>query len=308
VSPEAIVRSSAGFLEARGIAPFPADSPAIPRAVFMVEPESFRVNAECAVDNRYMDLDHPADPGRAMAQSRALAAAMREKGVDVKVFPGNPGAPDGVFPNNAFATIPGRLIIGSMRHESRRPETERDDIRDYFTGMGYAAVDLSRAGCVAELTGPLVIDRSRRIGYCGMTDRVDEAGLRAMHKAFDLRLTFAFGLAPGEYHTNVVMSILAGRACVLCPGSFAEPSVPEAIATAFPGRCLYLDRAEKDAFAVNCIALSDRDLFMSRSGFEALRPSSLETLESWGFELCTVELDEIEKAGGSLRCMVAEIF
>jgi N-dimethylarginine dimethylaminohydrolase len=31
-------------------------------------------------------------------------------------------------------------------------------------------------------------------------------------------------------------------------------------------------------------------------------------LAEWGFALGSVPLDEIEKAGGSLRCCVAEIF
>ncbi len=58
----------------------------------------------------------------------------------------------------------------------------------------------------------------------------------------------------------------------------------------------------------NCIALTERDLFMSQSGADALQPKNRAALESWGFVLHSVELDEIEKAGGSLRCMVAEIF
>jgi hypothetical protein len=303
-----IVHSAADFSAVLERGTFLADAPAIPRAVFMVEPESFRVNPESSADNRYVDLDHDADPERALQQSRALATAIRERGVEVKVFPGDPLATDGVFPNNAFATIPGRLVIGSMWHPGRHRETARWDIRDYFTALGYPAIDLSRQACTAELTGPLILDRARKIGYCGLSDRVDQAGLLAMHKAFDLRLTFAFDLVGGEYHTNVIMMILAGNACVLCPDSFADPDVPAAISRAFPGRSLQMTPAEKNAFAINCIALTGKDLFMSQTGFNALRPSSLETLRSWGFELTTVELDEIEKAGGSLRCMVAEIF
>lgn len=308
MEPALIVRSAAEFLQAWDEAAFPADAPAIPHGVFLVEPASFHVNAECADDNRYMDLDNPADPDRALAQSRALAAAIRDRGIEVTVFPGDPDAPDGVFPNNAFATIPGRLIIGSMWHAGRKQETMRHDIRDHFAAMAYPAVDLSRANCVAELTGPLILDRARRVGYCGLSNRADRAGVEAMHKAFDLRLTYAFDLVEGEYHTNVVMMILAGRACVLYPGAFADEDTPGAICRAFPERHLLLTEAEKDAFAGNCIALTERDLFMSQTGFESLRPSSLETLQSWGFELTTVELDEFEKAGGSLRCMVAEIF
>jgi len=303
-----IIRDAAAFLKHWQQHSIEPDAPALPRAVFLVEPESFHVNAESSVDNPYMDLQNAADPERALSQGRELAGAIRDKGIEVKVFPGDSEAPDGVFPNNAFATIPGRLIIGRMWHSGRRNETERRDIRDYFAGMNYPAIDLSTEKCIAELTGPLILDRARRVGYCGMTDRVDQAGLEAMHRVFDLRLTFAFDLAEGEYHTNVVMMILAGRAVVLCPESFADPEVPEAISQAFPGRTLFLTEDEKNAFAGNCIALTDKDLFMSEAGFKALRPSSLDTLQSWGFELCTVELDEIEKAGGSLRCMVAEIF
>jgi hypothetical protein len=303
-----IIRSAAEFIALMENRAFPADSPAVPESVFLVEPDNFAVDPESSVDNRYLDLEHEANPERALQQSRALAQAIRDRGIGVRVFPGDPLATDGVFPNNAFATIPGRLIIGSMWHPGRRRETARWDIRDYFTSLGYPAVDLSRQDCIAELTGPLILDRARRIGFCGMSDRINKTGVEAMHKAFDLRLTFAFDLVEGEYHTNVVMMILAGRACVLCPESFADAQVPAAIGKAFPGRTLQMSVEEKDAFAVNCIALTDRDLFMSQAGFEALRPSSLETLQSWGFELTIVELDEIEKAGGSLRCMVAEVF
>jgi len=303
-----IVDSPSAFLAALQGRAWPADRPALPRAVMMVEPDAFQVDPESSADNRYLDLDHVADPQRALAQSRALAAAVRARGLEVVVFPGDPLATDGVFPNNVFATIPGRLIVGHMRHPGRRREAERQDIRTWFTANGYAIEDLSARSCFAELTGPLVLDRPRGIGYCGMSERVDPEGVAAMHAAFDLHLTFRFDLAPHEYHTNVVLAVLAGRACVLCPESFADPAVPAAIAQAYPDRTLVLTEAEKNAFAGNCIALSDRDLFMSQTGADALRPESRATLAAWGFELTTVELDEIEKAGGSLRCMLAEIF
>lgn len=303
-----IVRSPGDFLKQLNAGQFPADAPALPRAVFMVEPEGFSVSTESAVDNVYMNLHSEADPQRALAQSRALTEALRRAGVSVRVFPGMADAPDGVFPNNVFATIPGRLIIGNMYHPGRRLEAAREDIRAHFQVRGYTLADLSQQPCIAELTGPLILDRARKIGFCGMTERVDEAGLAAMHEAFDLRLSFGFDLLASEYHTNVVMSVLAGRACVICPESFTDAAVPEAISRAFPGRTLMLSEAEKNAFAGNCIALTDKHLFMSETGRRALDPERLQTLQGWGFELCSVELDEIEKAGGSLRCMVAEIF
>ena len=287
---------------------FPPDWPPVPRGIFMVEPADFFVSRETSLDNRYLETEQDADPDRALFQYQQLVDLIHGAGVEVKSFPGDPAAPDGVFPNNVFATVPGRLIVGRMLYPGRQAEARRKDIRAFFTSKGYETTDLSGEDCVAELTGPLIVDRSRRIGFCGMTDRVDDAGARAMHNAFGLKLTFQFDLKPEEYHTNVVMSILAGRACVIHAGAFVDEEVPVVIAEIYPDRTLFIDKQEKDAFAGNCIALTDSDLFMSQAGVDALQPENRAALESWGFVLHSTELDEIEKAGGSLRCMLAEIF
>lgn len=274
----------------------------------MVEPEGFYVNEQSALDNHYMDLEHVADPGRAVRQFNGLVDLIRKTGTEVLVFPGNRRTPDDVFPNNVFAWVPGRLIIGSMRYPIRQLEAERTDIPDYFTKRGYEVVDLRAKKCVAELTGVLIMDRARQIGFCGISERVDRAGVAAMHDAFGLRMTYCFDLTPDEYHTNVVFSILAARACVVYPQACAEPNAAEAIEAAFPGRTLLLDKREKDHFVGNCISLNDRDLFMSQAAADALRPANRTRLESWGFRIHSTELDELEKAGGSLRCMVAKVF
>ncbi len=285
-----------------------ADSPAVPRGVFMVEPVNFHVSEQTALDNRYMERSRPADPDRALEQYIDLLALIRDSGIPVKSFPGDARTPDDVFPNNVFATAGGRLIVGHMLHPIRQLETTRKDIRQYFEGRGYTITDLSLQDCIAELTGVMVIDRARRLGFCGMTGRVDDAGVKVMHKAFGLQITLQFDLAEGEYHTNVVMSVLAGRACVVHAGSIANPRVVRALMGLYAGRVLLLDDDEKAAFAGNCIALTPHDVFMSQAAADALRPSSRSLLEKWGFRLRSVALDEIEKAGGSLRCMVGEIY
>jgi hypothetical protein len=296
------------FIEACEKGRFKPDSSPVPRGVFMVEPLEFGLSAESASDNFYMNLARHADSDRALEQYINLVSLIRECGIVVKSFVGDPKTPDDVFPNNVFATIPGRLIVGHMYHPNRQLEANRQDIRDFFTSGGYELVDLSVNDCVAELTGPLVLDRARQIGFCGMSHRVDEAGVKAMHDAFKLRCTLQFDLAHGEYHSNVVLSVLAGRACVVHEESIKDAGLSMALAALYQGRVLFLDQAEKDAFAGNCIALTNHDLFMSQTAADALRPSSRGMLDSWGFRLHSAPLDEIEKAGGSLRCMVAEIF
>ncbi len=285
------------------------DGPAVPRAVFLVEPSGFRLSEQTARDNEYMDLAVDVDPERALDQHRQLSERITACGIPLVRFPGKPETPDDVFPNNVFATAPGRFMVGAMLHPERQREAERADICTFFSDlMHYETIDLSGQGLVAELTGALVLDRARRIGFCGITQRVDEAGCQAMHEAFDLALTFQFELNEHEYHTNVVMAVLASRALIICPDAFVDPEVPRAIAEAFPGHVLEITNEEKEAFAGNVIALSFSDLFMSQTAVDALAPEKLKKLKEWGFTVHGVELDEIEKAGGSLRCCVAEIY
>jgi hypothetical protein len=129
-----------------------------------------------------------------------------------------------------------------------------------------------------------------------------------MHEAFGLKLTFCFQLAPGEYHANVVLALLASRALIVAPGGFGDPAAAEAIARVYAPCVLRLSPEQKAAFAGNAIALDAARVWLSAAAAAALDDAQRRQLADWGFALRTVELDEIEKAGGSLRCCVGEIF
>lgn len=283
--------------------------PATAKAAFFVAPDGFALSSESASDNAYMDLTQRVDPERALAQHRELVKAI-DTVVPITLFRGDASTPDAVFCNNAWGTVLGKLIVGAMHHPVRRRETLRRDITDWFARrLGYPAQRLDRdASITAELTGPLVIDRARWIGFCGLSERCNIDGARAMHEAFGLAHTFVFDLAPGEYHTNVVLAVLAGKAVVLHEGSFADPAAARAIAAPYAPHVVWLDDAEKAAFCANCIALSDDVVWMSARAEEAFRPQSHAILERAGFAVRSVAIDELEKAGGSLRCCVGEIF
>ena len=279
------------------------------RAAFMVAPAEFSLASESARDNRYMDLAQAVDPLQALAQHSALAQALRAD-CPVITFPGDPATPDAVFPNNVYATMPGRFIVGRMRHAVRQHEAERSDIRDFFGSvLGYNEIDLSGCGnLVAELTGSLIIDHARGVGYCGLSERCDMAGAQAMATAFDLRLMFCFDLAESEYHTNVVLTLLASRAVIIAADGFRDPAVPKAIAAAYGDRAIWLTAQQKQAYAGNAITLSTSRVWMSASAAAALTTKQRGALTEYGFVVGAVELGEIEKAGGSLRCCVGEIY
>ncbi|MDZ3821996.1 MAG: arginine deiminase-related protein [Pseudoxanthomonas sp.] len=303
-----LVTEPAAFLEALGHLPDAPWGPAVPRAALLLSPDGLDPAAATCADNAYMRPADAVDADRCAAEHRALARALSAQ-LPVLTFPGDPATPDAVFLNNAFATVPGHLLLGAMRYPARQRETARADIRAFFSQvLGYATIDLARGDRVAELTGSLVIDRRRGVGLCGLSERCDLAGAQAMHAAFGLRLSFAFDLAPGEYHTNVVLSVLAGRSLVMAPSGLADAAVAEALATAWRDRCVELSAAEQGAFAGNCIALREGSVWMSEGARAALRPGTRAAFAAEGWTIDSVPLPEIEKAGGSLRCCVAELF
>ena len=100
------------------------------RGAFLVSPEGFSLAAESASDNVYMGKG-AVDTELALRQHHNLAQAVG-RSLPVKVFPGTAATPDAVFPNNVFATVPGKLIIGAMRHAVRQRESLRSDVPDWF--------------------------------------------------------------------------------------------------------------------------------------------------------------------------------
>ncbi|KIQ96428.1 arginine deiminase-related protein [Lysobacter sp. A03] len=290
----------------------PDFGPPTARAAFMVAPDGFQLAEQSAADNRYMAQADGFDAARASAQHRDLQRAISQV-VPTVCFAGDPETPDALFPNNVFGTArvdgQARYVIGRMRHPVRQREAERADIRGFFGDvLGYAPVDLSGQPHACELTGALVIDRARGLGFAGLSERCDEEGARLMHEAFGLRATLMFDLAPGEYHTNVVLAVLAGRAAVICPRGFADPTVIDALASLYGPHAIKLAPEEHAAFAGNCIALSGDRVWMSAQAGRTLQPSTREAFAAAGFTVDTVELDAIEAGGGSLRCCIGEVF
>lgn len=279
------------------------------RAAFLVSPEGFARAEQSASDNRYMADADSFDAAEALRQHRWLQRAL-SRDVPVIAFAGDPDTPDAVYPNNVFATARGRLLIGRMRHPVRQREAVREDIRRWFRDvLGYTEHDLSVQPHPCELTGALVIDRARGLGFCGLSERCDEAGARLMHEAFGLRATLMFDLAPGEYHTNVLLAVLAGRAALICPERFSDPRVPAAILGLYGSGGVAISPIEQAAFAGNAISLAADGVWMSRRAAQALSPATRQAIEQRaGMAIRSVELNAIERGGGSLRCCVAEIF
>ena len=196
-----IVDSPQAFRDAIAGGRFPIAHPTAARAAFLVSPLGFRLAEESATDNRYMDMRAQTSEERALVEHAHLARALAET-LPTMTLPGDPDTPDAVFPNNVFATTKDKLILGAMRHEVRRREANRPDIQTYLLVFSRNASRPCQRDCVAELTGPLIVDRGRNIGFCGLTERCDRTGRRSDARRLrprpDVRLRARSGRVPHQ--------------------------------------------------------------------------------------------------------------
>lgn len=286
----------------------PPVGPVTMRAALLVDPGAFAVAEESAEDNRYMDPDQAVDRALAMSQHGVLGEGLRRSGVPTIVLPACSGLPDAVFPNNVYAITPDVAVLGSMLHPIRRAEAEREDARVLLEHtLGRTLVDLSD-GPVGELTGVLAIDHPRRAAICGLSGRCVPEAVEPMARALGLELVLVTPLVPEEYHLNVVLAVLAGRAVVMHDAAFVDGRMPRAMDRAFDGAVHHLSREEKDAFAANCMAFTPDIVGLSQTAEDALETHTRRFFDQQGFTRLAVDVSELEKGGGSLRCLVAEVF
>ena len=299
-------------------------------AVLMVRPKHFGFNAETAVTNRFQQpggSDHTA--AQAQAEFDAFAAALAGEGVTVCVAQDSdePRKPDAVFPNNWVSFHgDGTLVLYPLQAASRRAERRPEIIEAVVRETGFRVrrtIDLShheKAGRFLEGTGSLVLDHAGRVAYACHSPRTDESVARewAGEMGYQLEM-FSASDARGTpiYHTNVLMSI-GTRLALVALDNIAEADRARIAARLEAGHdVMAIDDGEMHAFAGNVLELGSWDeylgdmriLVMSASAQRALEARKYARLYTSVDAVLAVPIDIIERhGGGSVRCMLAEVF
>lgn len=294
-------------------------------AVLMVRPAAFGFNPETAATNVFATAGSSECAETVLAEFDRAARRLAGAGVEVVLLEDtlNPPKPDAAFPNNWVSFHgDGKLVLYPMAALTRRPERRLDALLERLTCHGFTVgevIDLSaheRSDRFLEGTGSLVLDRPRRRAYAAISPRTHPEVL----DQFEQRLgysVFAFGTADhlGRpiYHTNVMMS-LGRRFAAVC-----SEVVPRGQLQALTddleagGRDIILvDYRQLRGFACNLLELRSYSgeslIAMSASARASLRPDQLASIERVGGEVIDIAIPTIEAvAGGSLRCMVADI-
>ena len=296
--------------------------------VLMIRPVRFESNPQTAESNRFQGKAgvSAAEQNRAaLVEFEALAAALRDKGINVLVFDDTdePHTPDSVFPNNWVSFhADGRVVLYPMEAENRRDERRPDIIESLAADHGFGiseVIDLSAhegQGHFLEGTGSMVLDRVNRVAYACLSSRTQLDALGDFAQQMDYEVV-AFDAVDRDgipvYHTNVLMNIGEALA-VICAEAIPRQEQRDAVLQHLEesGRdVILLSYDQLDAFAGNMLELRSTDgkriVAMSQRALESLDAHQLEALQRNG-DVVAVPVDTIEaSAGGSVRCMLAEV-
>jgi len=296
--------------------------------VLMIRPAGFESNPLTAASNRFQGKTTASaeeQNATALREFDGLATALRGAGIDVIVADdtSEPHTPDAIFPNNWISThADGRIVLYPMEAANRRTERRMDVVEMLAQDCGRQVtevVDLSEhelAGHYLEGTGSMVLDRANRIAYACLSSRTHLDPLGDFAQRLDYTVV-AFDAVDSDgapiYHTNVMMNV-GERIAVICDEAIRQTEQREAVLTSLRSTghdVISLSYAQLHAFAGNMLELrgasGDRVLAMSQQAYDSLTTRQRATLEANGRIVCAA-INNIEAAaGGSVRCMLAEI-
>lgn len=304
---------------------------ALTDTILMIEPVAFGYNIETAVNNFFQQKEnHQSEDiaGIAHAQFSNMVKLLQNSGIKVIVVKDTeyPPTPDSIFPNNWISFHkPSKVVLYPMFAPNRRQERRMDVILtvENETGKTYDLLDYSDyelRNIFLEGTGSIVLDRINRIAYASLSQRTDKQLFEKYCKEMLFQpVSFHATQQVGQerlpiYHTNVMMCV-GEELAVVCPETIQDENERHRLMKMLNEtgkKIVEITEEQMHCFAGNMLQLKNKNgekfMLMSLSAFNSLNNIQLEALKAEN-DLIVPDITIIEKyGGGSVRCMVAEVF
>ncbi len=297
------------------------------RKILMIRPARFGYNSQTAESNAFqkeVNLSGAEIQAKALREFDLMSRKLKQCGIEVLIFEDSekPHTPDAVFPNNWFSThSDGTICLYPMESETRRFERNTEIIgelkKHFVVGRVLDFSAFEKRNKFLEGTGSLVLDHKSKIAYASISSRTNREVLKHWAKNLSFEIVEFHSFDQNKtpiYHTNVMMC--AGDSfAVICLQSIADKAerrkVIESLQTG-KKEIVEISQRQMENFAGNMLLLQNGSgeniLVMSERAFESLNEKQIETLESKA-KIVSFDIDIIEQCGGgSVRCMIAEIF
>ncbi|HEX8511362.1 MAG TPA: arginine deiminase-related protein [Propionibacteriaceae bacterium] len=253
--------------------------------------------------NPWMDPSVPVDRALAAAQWTALVDTYRAHGHRVDLLEPVPGLPDMVYAANGATVVDGRVLRARFAHRQRRAEAAHHEswhLAHHLAHNDVAGSTGVRAGRAAnEAEGDFAVLSSRVLaGYGFRTTRAAHRELAGLTGRPVLGLEL---VNPRFYHLDVALTVLDDEADHIAyyPAAFSRSS-QRLLAQLFPD-ALIADATDAAVLGLNCVS-DGRHVFVPAGADHLTR-----LLDGSGYQPVPIDLSELVKGGGSVKCCTQEI-
>jgi hypothetical protein len=288
--------------------------------LFAMRPACFAYNRETASTNVFQ---HPSADRTLIAQQIFDRMMIRLREEDIAVYieqSDDKEAPDAIFPNNWFATLPdGSLYLFPMHDPSRRREPKPVYVDRLCQSFRAESIhDLSaweQKELFLEGTGSMVLDHVHQRAYAALSPRTSAEVLNDFSERSGYRvLSFRSIALSGQplYHTNVMMHIgEAFGACAFDAFDQADRKRME-VDLRHDREWVELSLEQMFEFAGNMLQVINRKgipyTLLSERAYRSLHRSQVRLMEKHS-QVLPIDIAPVEDTGGgSVRCMLTEIF
>ncbi|OMC57197.1 N-dimethylarginine dimethylaminohydrolase [Mycobacterium sp. IS-836] len=260
------------------------------RRYAMTRPDFFAV--EYAI-NPWMDVNAPVGAHLAQAQWRALYQTYVDLGHRVHLIDPVPGLPDMVYAANGGFIAGDVAVVARFRHAQRAGESRA--YAEWMSSMDYRPVTTRH---VNEGQGDLLMVGDMLLaGYGFRTDLRAHDEISALLGVPVVSLEL---VDPRFYHLDTALAVLDDHTVAFYPPAFST-AAQEQLRALFPDAIVV---GSADAFVLGLNVVSD--------GLHVVLPSAATgfaaQLREAGFGPVGVDLSELLKGGGSVKCCTLEVF
>ncbi|WP_346123865.1 dimethylargininase [Micromonospora coerulea] len=263
------------------------------RTYLMCSPEHFAV--EYAI-NPWMDVTAPVDAELAVKQWDRLRETLVGLGHEVHLLTPEAGLPDMVFAANGAFMVDGTVYGAQFKHEQRAAEAAVH--RAFYESQGWRFIAPSETNegegdfaYLPEAHGGLVL--------AGHGFRTELPAHAEAQEALGRPVVSLHLIDPRFYHLDVALASIDDENVVYYPGAFSAAS-QKVLAQLFPD-AVVADDEDALAFGLNLVSDGANVVLNSESTRLAGK------LKAAGYTPVPVELAELKKGGGSVKCCIAEL-
>ncbi|MGC4806519.1 dimethylargininase [Micromonospora sp. DT233] len=263
------------------------------RTYLLCSPERFDV--EYAI-NPWMDVSTPVDRELAVKQWDRLRETLVALGHEVHLLTPEPGLPDMVFAANGAFTVDGTAYGARFKHEQRAAEAALH--RAFYESRGWRFI---APGETNEGEGDFAYlpDAYGGLILAGHGFRTELPAHAEAQEALGRPVVSLHLVDPRFYHLDVALAAIDDGNVAYYPGAFSAAS-QQVLAQLFPDAML-ADDADALAFGLNLVSDGANVVLHA----EATRLAG--KLRAAGYTPVPVELTELRKGGGCVKCCVAEL-